>query len=54
MTWILLLANVAVLTTIAVAYRRAVLPSTSPAQVESLAHVHDQVCRAHVGIAAAG
>jgi hypothetical protein len=53
-TWILLLANLAVLTAIAVAYRRAVLPSPSPGQTERLAHVTDEIRRAHVGIAAAG
>jgi hypothetical protein len=74
MTWILLAANLAVLTAIAVACRRAALMeaptfhsvaagagqvctrgvSSRRPEVEGPAHVGDQVCRAGVGVAAAG
>jgi hypothetical protein len=56
MTWILLVANLAVLTAMAVAYRRAAMESSSGlvGDGEEATHVGDQFCGAGVRVAAAG
>jgi hypothetical protein len=56
MTLILLLANVLVLTAIAVAYRRATTESSSGfvRDGEDATHVSDQFCGAGARVAAAG